>query len=238
MKLEQYLKLASGIMFVILFLIAIYLNQKEHKVKKDDGKFDLTKYIARVGIFGAISTILYTIPFLKFAIPGFPSFLEVHFDEIPAFIAGFAYGPLTGFGVIVLKTLIKLPISNTIMVGELSDLVFSTAFILPATIIYKENRKIQGALIGLGVGFVVQVLVATILNVYVSIPFYVEFYGIPLDVLLKAYKDNPISDIKWAYALIAVVPFNLIKNAIVVVITMLIYKPLRKLIEKAKQTRL
>ena len=237
MKEEQYLKLFSGIAFVILFLFALYLNKKEHKTK-ENGKFDLTKFIARVGIFGAISTILYTIPFLKFAIPGFPSFLEIHFDEIPAFIAGFAYGPLTGFCVILLKTLIKLPISNTVLVGELSDLVFSTAFILPATLIYKKNRKIKGALIGLGVGFVCQVIVATVLNVYLSIPFYVEFYGVPLDVLLKAYKDNPIGDIKWAYALVAVVPFNLIKNSIVVVITILIYKPLRKLIEKVRQNRL
>lgn len=237
MKEEQYLKLFSGIAFVILFLIALFINKKEHKAK-ENGKIDLTKFIARVGIFGAISTILYTIPFLKFAIPGFPSFLEIHFDEIPAFIAGFAYGPLTGFFVIVLKTLIKLPISNTVLVGELSDLVFSTAFILPATLIYKNNRKIKGALIGLGVGFVCQVIVATLLNVYLSIPFYVEFYGIPLDTLLSAYKDNPIGDIKWAYALVAVVPFNLIKNSIVVVITILIYKPLRRLIEKVRQNRL
>lgn len=237
MKEEQYLKLFSGIAFVILFLIALFINKKEHK-DKENGKFDLTKFIARVGIFGAISTILYTIPFLKFAIPGFPSFLEIHFDEIPAFIAGFAYGPLTGFFVILLKTLIKLPISNTVLVGELSDLVFSTSFILPATLIYKNNRKIKGALIGLGVGFVCQVIVATLLNVYLSIPFYVEFYGVPLDVLLKAYKDNPIGDIKWAYALVAVVPFNLIKNSIVVVITILIYKPLRRLIEKVRQNRL
>lgn len=237
MKEEQYLKLFSGIAFVILFLIALFINKNEHKAK-ENGKFDLTKFIARVGIFGAISTILYTIPFLKFAIPGFPSFLEIHFDEIPAFIAGFAYGPLTGFFVILLKTLIKLPISNTVLVGELSDLVFSTAFILPATLIYKNNRKIKGALIGLGVGFVCQVIVATLLNVYLSIPFYVEFYGVPLDTLLSVYKDNPIGDIKWAYALVAVVPFNLIKNSIVVVITILIYKPLRKLIEKVRQNRL
>ena len=31
-------------------------------------------------------------------------FLELHFDEIPVFICGFAYGPLAGFLAICLKT--------------------------------------------------------------------------------------------------------------------------------------
>ena len=76
--------------------------------------------------------------------PIFPSFLEFHFDEIPLFIAGFAYGPLVAFGSILVKTIIKLPFTGTMLVGELSDLLFSTAFVLPSAIIYKKMRNIKG----------------------------------------------------------------------------------------------
>ena len=34
--------------------------------------------------------------------------MKVHFDEIPAFIAGYAYGPFTALIVILVKTIIKL----------------------------------------------------------------------------------------------------------------------------------
>lgn len=227
----------AAIVAIVILLLAFRLNSKEHKSKKEG--FDLTRFISRVAIFTAISTILYTMPFLKFSIPGFPTFLEVHFDEIPAFLAGFAYGPLSGFMVIFLKTLIKLPISGTATVGEFSDLIFSTMFVVPAALIYKYNRSLKGAIIGLSVGFVSQVITATILNVYLSIPFYVAYYGVSQEILLKAYYGNEsIADPVWAYALIAVVPFNLIKNAIVVAITMFVYKPLRRIIEKATKSKI
>ena len=45
------------------------------------------KFIARTAVFSAFSIILYTIPFFKFALPIFPAFLEIHLDEIPAFIS-------------------------------------------------------------------------------------------------------------------------------------------------------
>ena len=51
------------------------------------------RFIVRTAIFGAIAAILYTVPFLAFNIPLFPSFLKFHFDEIPLLIAGFSYGP-------------------------------------------------------------------------------------------------------------------------------------------------
>ena len=87
-----------------------------------------TKFIARTGLFSAISIVLYLVPFLKFSVPFFPFFLEFHFDEVPALIAGFAYGPLSGIFVILVKTIVKLPMSNTMMVGELADLIYSTSF--------------------------------------------------------------------------------------------------------------
>lgn len=233
---DELRKIITGILAILVILFCVWINVQEEKKARESTNF--TRLIARVGIFASLSIIIYTIPFFKFTLPIFPSFLEIHFDEIPAFICGFAYGPLAGVLVIVIKTLVKLPISHTFMVGEISDLIYSIAFILPASIIYKHNRKFKGALLGIGVGTVSQLIFAILGNVYVMIPFYLYMaeVTIPAAKLLEIMqKANPnITDIRWSYGLFAVLPFNAIKDALVIIITLLIYKPLRRLIEKAK----
>ena len=232
---DELRKIITGILAILLILGVVWINYQEEKKAKEST--NLTRLIARVGIFASLSIIIYTVPFFKFTLPFFPSFLEIHFDEIPAFICGFAYGPLAGVLVIVIKTLVKLPISHTFMVGELSDLIYSIAFILPASIIYKKNRKFKGAMLGIGVGTVSQLIFAMLGNVYVMIPFYLYLaeFKVPAEALLgMMQKANPnITDIRWSYGLFAVLPFNALKDALVIAITLIVYKPLRKLIEKA-----
>ena len=93
-------------LIAIVIVIAAFIAKTFFKNKPMS-----TKFIARTAVFAAISIVLYTIPFLKFSLPIFPAFLEIHLDEIPAFMAGFAYGPLSGFLVILVKTLVKLPLT-------------------------------------------------------------------------------------------------------------------------------
>ena len=232
---DELRKIITGVLAIFVLLGVVFINyQEEKKARKST---NLTRLVARVGIFASLSIIIYTVPFFKFTLPFFPSFLEIHFDEIPAFICGFAYGPLAGVLVIVIKTLVKLPISHTFWVGELSDLIYSIAFILPASLIYKKNRKFKGAMLGIGVGTAIQLVVAMLGNVYIMIPFYLYLaeFKIPAAKLLEMMqKANPnITDIRWSYGIFAVLPFNALKDALVIIITLIIYKPLRKLIEKA-----
>lgn len=182
-----------------------------------------TKLIARVAIFGGISAIFYVIPVPPFNFPIFPGqfgFLNIHLDEIPALIAGFAYGPIAGSLVLVIRTLVKLPFTSTALIGELADLVYSFAFIIPAAVIYKQKRTFANAVIALVIANFVQVGIATIVNFYLIYDLYNNmFFGgnIPFT------KDAFISIIP---------PFNLIKNAIVIVITLLVYKSTKKMVEK------
>ncbi|HOC81106.1 MAG TPA: ECF transporter S component, partial [Bacilli bacterium] len=133
------------------FLIVVLREGKSFHFQK----IDLIRFMSRVAIFGALSAILYIVPFLKFPLPFFPSFLEFHFDEIPLFIAGFAYGPFSAFCAIIVKTIIKLPFTSTLTVGEWADLIYSTAFIIPAAIIYQKKRNIKGVILGFIIGFIV-----------------------------------------------------------------------------------
>lgn len=182
------------------------------------------RFIVRAGIFSALAIVLYLL-FKFIEIPLFAPFLKLHVDEVPIFIASFAYGPLMGVVIIVVKTLISLIFTNPAVpfIGEFADLVYSLAFILPGAFIYKRNRNMKGVIIGFAVGFVSEIVVSFFMNWFVMIPLYMEITELD-DVLIK--------DIVNAYCLPAVLPFNAIKNAIVIAITLPTYKSLHKLIDK------
>ncbi len=228
----------QSIIFGVILLVYAFITLKiysDHKIKKP--YTNVTRFLVRIGIFGAMSAILYVVPFLKFSLVIFPSFLEIHFDEIPAFIAGFAYGPLSAIAVLAIKTIIKLPFTSTLTVGELSDFIFSLAFILPATIIYKKNRSFKNALLGLVAGTFVQLVVSLLGNIYLMIPFYMFMFNMSREQIVAiARVANPlIKDVEWTYGLYAVLPFNLLKDAIICVITLLVYKSTHKIIDRLEQ---
>ena len=214
------------VIFVFAFL-KIYYFEKQHTKYKFG-----TKQIVRVAVFGALSGIFYI--FIKFPVPFLPPFLEFHFDEIPAFIAAFAYGPLSGVLVLLVKTIIKLPLTSTLGVGELSDLIYSVAFILPASLIYKRVRNFKGVCIGLTIGTIFQLGVSLLSNVYIMIPFYMKVMEYPeAAILAMCQAANPkITNIGWSYGLLAVLPFNAIKDGAVIVLTLFTYKSVHRFIDK------
>lgn len=195
----------------------------------------VTKMMARVAIFGAIASILYLLPkIIPSTLPFLPGFLEFHFDEIPAFIAGFAYGPLTAFLVILVKTIIKLPFTGTATVGEFADLLYSTAFVIPAAIIYQTHRTFKGALAGLGIGFVSQLIVSSLANMFFMIDFYLFLYNMTPEFLLTwaQVANKNITDIYFTMVLYGVLPFNVMKDILVIGVTLLVYKRVHILISK------
>lgn len=217
-----------GTIGIALLLILLVLTFKIYHAKDAEEKtrFSTTKLIARIAIFGAMASILYAVELFTIKLPFFPSFLSLHFDEVPAFIAGFAYGPVAGLGVLVIKTIIKLPFTSTATVGEFGDLLLSSIYLIPVCLIYKKQRNLKGVAIGFSVGTVLQVIAGMALNVYLYIPFYSNFYGIPMEGLLSICQmANPaIKDVGWSYAFLAVLPFNALKDAIVIVLTFLVYR--------------
>jgi len=200
-----------------------------------------TRFIARTAVFAAISIVLYTVPFLKFSLPIFPAFLEIHLDEIPAFMAGFAYGPLAGFLVILVKTLVKLPLTSTACVGEVADFIYSVAFVVPAALIYKKKRNIKGALISMLIATIIQLLVASSITSFVMLDIYGKLFSLSRETILRMCQAvNPLfkevtdtgTSFLFRFMLLISIPFNLIKDAIVFLITFLLYKRLRLLFKK------
>ena len=238
---------AFRIVMIVLFVALALITGKVYAAFYPSRQYSPVRMITRIAVFGAMSTILYVIPVFKFSLPFFPSFLEIHIDEIPAFIAGFAYGPWTGIAVIAIKTVMKFVfngVTATLGVGELTDLILSSLYVGIATFIYTKKRNLKGVAIGFGVATLVQVFVAMVINVYVMIPFYMNVMNFPVDGLLRMMQvANPaITDVGWSYAFFAVLPFNLVKDAIVIVITFILYRSLHMFLrfegKKSKTKRL
>ena len=225
-----------AIVAIVMAFILLAASFRFFGAYNEQRKFNSTRFIARVAIFGAFAAILYVVPIFTINLPFIPSFLSLHFDEIPAFIAGFAYGPLSGLSVILIKTLIKLPMTSTVGVGELTDLLLSGAYVSIAAFIYKKKRNLKGVAIGFGLATLFQLGFAMLLNVYFMIPFYMNLYGIDEAGLLRVMQlANPaIKDIGWSYAFFAVLPFNLIKDVIVIIVTFFVYRSIHKLLRFEK----
>lgn len=210
-----------GGIFLLIVLFAVIIGKKAGGRKRTPARF-----VARVAIFSALSAILYVVPIFSIHLPFLPSFLAIHFDEIPAFIGGFAYGPWAALAVLVIKTVIKMPFTSTLLVGELSDLIFSAAFVLPAAFVYRKKRNLKGVAIGFAISFVCQLIVAILMNIYVMLPFYMFVMGLPYEAILAMCQAaNPaVKELGWSYGFFCVLPLNLIKNGIVIVATFIIYR--------------
>ena len=196
--------------------------------------FFSAKRLAKLGIFSAVSVILYLIniplPFL------FPSFLEINVSDLPILIGGFSLGPISGVIIALVRLLIKLPFSSTLCVGELSDFINSLAFVLPASIIYYFNRTKKGAMIGIVIGGLCSVGIALISNRFVVVPFYLKlFFKGDLETLVKVCSIIPnitTENFYTYYIFLAALPFNLLRVVIVSLITIIVYKRISNLLNK------
>ena len=220
-------------LFVLVGFIVIFLAKFFAKFFLKANQIT-TRFIARTAVFAAISIVLYTVPGLKFSLPIFPAFLEIHLDEIPAFMAGFAYGPLSGFLVILIKTVVKLPITGTAGVGELADFIYSVVFVVPAAIIYKKHRTLKGAGVAMLVAMVAQIVTSSFVTTFIMLDAYSFLYHMPKSVILgMCQKINPaITDLGFPFLLMVALPFNALKDGIVVIVTFLLYKRLRLLFKR------
>ena len=125
-------------------------NNKNEKKKIMSG-FQIRKMTV-TAILAAVSTVLM---FLSFNVPFMPSFIKMDFSELPALIAAFAYGPLSGVIVCLIKNLINLLSTQTGGVGELSNFILGCAFVLPAGLIYKHKKTKKSAVLGALLGAVI-----------------------------------------------------------------------------------
>lgn len=193
-------------------------------VNRQEAKLSTTKQIVFIGILGAISFLLMLV---NFSLPFAPSFLKFDIAELPGLFAGFFLGPLAGFGVVVVKLLLKIAIqgTDTAFVGEFSNLVGSALFVLLAAFIYKRDRTKRGAIIGMAISSIAVSILFIFINAYVMFPLYSKLYGMPLEAIIgMGTAINPRITNMTTMMLFSVFPFNLFKHLVTDVLTFLVYK--------------
>lgn len=182
--------------------------------------------ITKLAILSAISFLLYL---LRFPLPIFPSFLDIHFSNLPAILAGMIYGPVGGIVVIVIKGAMKLLVhgTSTAYVGDLADLLIGGSTVLVCSLIYKFNRTKKGGVIALLCGTVTWIGVALLTNGLFLIDFFAEYYGIEnLLKTLSSISGVTSQNYKRMYLLYGCLPFNLLLALSTNLITFFVYKRL------------
>ncbi len=190
-------------------------------------------YIAKIAILTALAFVLYIV---KFNVPIiFPSFLEIQISELPALLAGLSMGPISGCIVVVLKCLLKFPLTSTAYVGEATDMLLGILFVLPASLIYHSKKDKKHALLGICLGGLLLSFASVLVNRFISIPFFVKLYfegnfDTIVAMLQPLYKNMTKDTFYVYYLFVGVLPFNLLRCIIVGALTFVLYKRLSKIL--------
>ncbi|MCE5196376.1 MAG: ECF transporter S component [Negativicutes bacterium] len=174
------------------------------------------KFMVRTALLAALSLVL-----MRIETPpmfGTP-FLKLDLADVPAALAGLAYGPFSGLMVEVIKNLVNLLFTDSAGIGQLANLIYGSILVLSISLAGKlkflKNRKANLLLTGT-LGTVIMTVSAYFINLYVMFPLYTVF--MPLQVLLGFLP--------------AVIAFNLVKGGAVTVISALLFWRLEGILVK------
>lgn len=181
-----------------------------------------------------LSAIAYILMFIQFPIPIAPPFIKVDLADVPSLIGGFAMGP--GYGVLIqlLKNILNLSKTTTAGVGELSNFIVGSTFVLVSSMIYRRNKSKTNSVKALALGVVAMAVVATISNAFVVFPVYGKVLGMDLAEFANAVPGNGLVNSYTTLMLFSIAPFNLIKGGIEAVVTELIYKRISPMLKKKR----
>ena len=178
-----------------------------------------------------LAAVAVVLQYLEIPVPMLmPPFIKFDLSDLPALIGAFAYGPLTGVLIELVKNLIHCAVSKSATVGELANFILGAVFTATAGLIYKHHKTKKTALIGGIVGAVIMGLFSIPSNYWVVYPFYYNF--MPEDVVLSAYQAilPKVSSIMQCL-LIFNLPFTIVKGVACALIAMPIYKPLTRILK-------
>ena len=170
-----------------------------------------------------LSAVSFLLAFLEIPMPLSPSFAMMDLSDLPALIGAFAFGPVTGVVIELIKNGLQLFSTNTGGIGELANFLMGASFVFTAGIIYKRRKIKTTALIACIAASVVMAVVAGLLNYFVLLPMYSVF--MPIDQVIAAFGEIiPFIKTKLEVILFSAIPANIIKGLMISVFTMLIYK--------------
>ena len=175
------------------------------------------KRLALMGIFVALSFVVSLLSFSIFpASPVF--FLELDFGNVFILLISFLLGAVEGVIVCVLKETLRIFAGSTGGVGELANMLMTSAYILLPSIVYQYRKGIKWVALTLGLACVIGTIAALLVNRFITFPLFLGDAG--AGVFMEGF---------WL-----IVAFNLIKTVSIGVLTLLLYKRLSNFLKKIK----
>ena len=196
------------------------------------GEIRSVRYLAVTAMLSAVSFILM---FLDFPIPFLiPNFIQMDVSELPALVGAFAFGPVCGVLVCLVKNLLHLFITTTGGIGELSNFLLGASFVLVAGLFYKRQKTRKNAVLGSVAGAAVMAVCIVVVNYFLTYPVYYHF--MPEEMVLAMYQAIAPSVKNILQCLIFFnMPFTFVKGLFSVGITMFIYKHISPILKGARR---
>ena len=183
------------------------------------------KRICVIAVCSAIAAVLHMLDFPLLFLA--PEFYKLDFSELPVMLCGFYMGPSAAVACEAVKILLKLLLkgTSTAFVGDFANFAVGCSLVLPAVIVYHTKKTRTSALWGLLLGTVVLTVFGSAFNAIYLLPKFSQLFGLPLDTIIgMGGKINSGITSLQTFVLLAVAPLNLIKGAMVSVLTLLLYK--------------
>jgi riboflavin transporter FmnP len=115
--------------------------------------------------------------------------------------------------------------TSTAFVGDFANFAVGCSLVLPAVIVYHIRKSRKSAIAGLAIGTAVLTVFGSAFNAIYLLPKFSQLYGLPLEsIIAMGGKINPAINNLSTFVLLAVAPLNLIKGAMISVLTLLLYK--------------
>lgn len=181
--------------------------------------------VSIIGICSAIAVVLHILDFPLLFLA--PEFYKLDFSEVPVLLGGFFLGPSAAVTIEGIKILLKLLFkgTSTAFVGDFANFFVGCCFVLPATVWYHTHKSKNGAILGLALGTLVMTVIGTAFNAVYLLPKFAQLYGIPMEVLIGmgTAVHSGVTGV-FSFVALCVAPLNLVKGAVVSLLTVLLYK--------------
>lgn len=181
-----------------------------------------SKSMARIGFLAVIGLVLELINF-PFILP----FLKLDLSSLPSIIAGISLGPFGAILTEVVKNLLKVVIqTETLGIGELSNLICGIAISVPISIVYRKRPNPKGYILGAVLGVLSLVVIASLSNYFFVMPAYAQVFG-GMDAIINMCRSaNGNMEDLLSVIVLGIVPFNLVKGTLAVVCGFFLHKSL------------
>ena len=186
--------------------------------------------VRTISMTAMLSAVAYLLAFVEFPVPLSPSFARMDLSDFPALIGAFAFGPLSGLLIELVKNALQLLTTSTGGVGEIANLLMGASYVVAAGVLYKRHKTKKTALLACITASFVMGAAAALANYFILLPLFENF--MPLDQLIASFGAFlPFIHTKLDIVLFNALPFNILKGLVIGGFTMLTYKRLTPILK-------